>query len=96
MSETLQIIVGIILLVGVYILTQMVVGYRISVPPKILPGNSTSKRPMMMHRPLICPMQDQHVRIGLRDFRPKAINVMVQGGLWASRRRKILPEKATA
>ena len=29
MSETAQIIIGILLLVGVYILTQMVVGYRI-------------------------------------------------------------------
>ena len=45
MSETVQIIIGIILLVGVYILTQVAVGCASSAPRAGSCGTSTIKKP---------------------------------------------------
>jgi hypothetical protein len=78
-ADTLQIIIGIILLVGVYILTQYVVGYRIRRAAagvvkdlerlKALEPGSAAELPYA---------KSNLLRIGLRDFRPKAVDALVK------------------
>lgn len=82
MSETSQIIVGIILLIGVYILTQMVVGYRIKRAARGIIRDLDVKKVYTPESAIDLPYAKTNLfRIGLRDFRPKAVNALVQGGI---------------
>jgi hypothetical protein len=82
MSETFQIIVGIILLVGVYILTQMAVGYRIKRAAKNIVRELDLKKAHDDASAIDLPYAKANMfRIGLRDFRPKAIDALVKGGI---------------
>ena len=82
MSETLQIVIGIILLVGVYILTQMMVGYRIKRAAKNIVQELDLKKAHDDASAIDLPYAKTNIfRIGLRDFRPKAIDALVKGGI---------------
>jgi hypothetical protein len=74
MSETLQIVIGIVLLVGVYILTQMVVGLRIKRAARgvVRDYDPATAAVLPYAKPNL-------LRIGLRDFRPKALGALMQG-----------------
>lgn len=82
MSETFQIIVGIILLIGVYILTQMVVGYRIKRSARGIVRDLDFKKAYTPESAIELPYAKSNLfRIGLRDFRPKAVDALIQGGI---------------
>jgi hypothetical protein len=82
MSETAQIVIGIILLVGVYIFTQAVVGYRIKRAARGIVRDLDSKKAYSAESAVELPYAKSNLfRIGLRDFRPKAVAALVQGGI---------------
>jgi hypothetical protein len=82
MSETVQIILGIILLVGVYILTQAVVGYRIKRAARGIVRDLELKRAFSPDSAIELPYAKSNIfRIGLRDFRPKAVAALLQAGV---------------
>lgn len=82
MSETTQIIIGIILLIGVYILTQAVVGYRIKRAARGIVRDLDFKKAYTPESAIELPYAKANLfRIGLRDFRPKAVDALVQGGI---------------
>jgi hypothetical protein len=84
MSETVQIIIGIILLVGVYILTQMVVGYRIKRAARGIVRDLDFKKAHTPESAIELPYAKSNLfRIGVRDFRPKAVAALVQAGVLA-------------
>jgi hypothetical protein len=84
MSETAQIIIGILLLVGVYILTQAVVGYRIKRAARGIVRDLDFKNAYSPESAIELPYaKTNFFRIGLRDFRPKAVAALVQGGVLA-------------
>jgi hypothetical protein len=84
MSETLQIIIGILLLVGVYIFTQAVVGYRIKRAARGIVRDLDFKKAYSADSAIELPYAKSNLfRIGLRDFRPKAVSALVQGGIVA-------------
>lgn len=82
MTETAQIIVGIILLIGVYVLTQMMVGYRIKRSARGIVRDLNYKKAYTPASAIELPYAKTNLfRIGLRDFRPKAVDALVQGGI---------------
>jgi hypothetical protein len=84
MSETAQIVIGIILLVGVYILTQAVVGFRIKRAARGVVRDLDFKKAYSAESAIELPYaKSNFFRIGLRDFRPKAVSALVQGGIVA-------------
>jgi hypothetical protein len=84
MSETVQIIIGIILLVGVYILTQMVVGWRIKRAARGVVRDLDFKKAYAPESAIELPYAKSNLfRIGLRDFRPKSVAALVQAGVVA-------------
>ena len=84
MSETVQIIIGIILLVGVYILTQAVVGYRIKRAARGVVRDLDFKKAYTPESAIELPYAKTNLfRIGLRDFRPKSVAALVQAGVVA-------------
>jgi hypothetical protein len=84
MSETAQIVVGILLLVGVYVLTQAVVGYRIKRAARGVVRDLDLKKAYSPESAIELPYAKSNLfRIGLRDFRPKAVSALVQGGIIA-------------
>ena len=84
MSETVQIIIGIILLVGVYILTQAVVGWRIKRAARGIVRDLDFKKAYAPDSAIELPYAKSNLfRIGLRDFRPKSVAALVQTGVVA-------------
>ena len=80
MSETVQIVIGILLLVGVYIFTQMVVGFRIKRAARGIVRDLDFKKACSAESAIELPYAKSNLfRIGLRDFRPKAIDALIQG-----------------
>ena len=80
MSETVQIVIGILLLVGVYILTQAVVGYRIKRAARGVVRDLDFKKAYSAETAIELPYAKSNLfRIGLRDFRPKAVAALAQG-----------------
>jgi hypothetical protein len=80
MSETLQIVIGIVLLVGVYILTQMVVGLRIKRAARGVVRDLDHLKAYDPATAAVLPYAKPNLlRIGLRDFRPKALGALMQG-----------------
>jgi hypothetical protein len=84
MSETTQIIIGILLLVSVYIFTQMVVGYRIKRAARGIVRDLDFKKAYSADSAIELPYAKSNLfRIGQRDYRPKAVAALVQGGIVA-------------
>lgn len=82
MSETLQIVFGILLLIAVYVLSQFVVGYRIrraaSGVVKDLERLGALDPASAAELPYA---KASLLRIGLRDFRPKAVDALVRSDI---------------
>ena len=79
MSETVQIIAGLILLVGVYIFTQTVVGWRIRRTSRNILRDLDYKKAIDPTTAIELPYAKRNIfKIGLRDFRPKAVAALVQ------------------
>ena len=97
MSETVQIIIGLILLVGVYIFTQAIVGWRIRRTSKSILRDLDYKKAFDPAAAIELPYAKRNIfKIGLRDFRPKAVaGPRASGRRGHDGRREILPEKAT-
>jgi hypothetical protein len=84
MPETVQVIIGIILLIGVYILTQVVVGLRIKRAARGIVRDLDQRKAYAPEAAVELPYAKPNLlRIGLRDFRPKALNALVQGHILA-------------
>jgi len=84
MSEAAQIVIGILLLVGVYILTQAVVGYRIKRAARGVVRDLDFKKAYSAESAIELPYAKSNLfRIGVRDFRPKAVAALVQAGVIA-------------
>lgn len=80
MSETIQIILGLIVLVGVYALTQVVVGYRIRRTARAIIMDLDRRKALDPASAAELPYERRSLlHIGLRDFRPKALAALVQG-----------------
>jgi hypothetical protein len=80
MSETVQVIFGILLLIGVYILTQVMVGWRIKRAARGIVRELHLRKAYDPATAVELPYAKTNLlRIGLRDFRPKALNALVQG-----------------
>jgi hypothetical protein len=81
-TETLQIIVAILLLIAVYILTQLVVGWRIRRAAagvvKDLERRGATGAEAAADLPYA---RASLLRFGLRDFRPKAVEALVRSGI---------------
>ena len=79
MSETVQIIIGLILLVGVYIFTQAIVGWRIRRTSRSILRDLDYKKAFDPAAAIELPYAKRNIfKIGLRDFRPKAVSALVQ------------------
>jgi hypothetical protein len=78
-SETLQIVIGVLCLIGVYILTQMVVGFRIRRAGTAIVADLERRKALDPASAADLPYaKTSLLRIGLRDFRPKALEAMVR------------------
>lgn len=79
MSDAIQIIVGVLFLVCVYVLTQMVVGWRIRRAGKGILKELENRKAFDAASAVDLPYARPHLfRIGLRDFRPKALDALAQ------------------
>lgn len=80
MSETVQIIIGLIVLVAVYALTQMVVGWRIRRTARAIVLDLERRKALDPASAAELPYERRSLlHIGLRDFRPKALAALVHG-----------------
>ena len=80
MSETIQIIIGLIVLVAVYALTQVVVGWRIRRTARAIILDLDRRKALDPASAAELPYERRNLlHIGLRDFRPKALAALVQG-----------------
>ena len=85
MSETVQIVFGIVLLIGVYILTQMVVGLRIRRAARGVVRDLENRQAKTPESAVELPYAKRNLlRIGLKDFRPKAVEALLQAGIIGS------------
>lgn len=82
MSETLQIIVGILALIVVYVLSQFVVGYRIRRAAAGVVKDLERRGALDPATAAELPYaKTNFLRIGLRDFRPKAVDALERSGI---------------
>jgi hypothetical protein len=82
MPESLQIVIGLIVLVGVYLLTQVVVGYRIRRTARAVIKDLERRKAIDAASAAELPYERRSLlHIGLRDFRPKALAALVEGGI---------------
>jgi hypothetical protein len=79
MSENLQIVFGIILLVGVFLFSRVVMGWRIRRACQLIIKDLRSKDAFDPISAVELPYAKvRYLNIGLRDFRPKALQYMIQ------------------
>lgn len=84
MSDTLQIIVGLIVLVGVYFFSRRVHVWRMQRAYKTVLSDLQQKRAFDPDSAAILPyVKTGLFQMGTRDYRPKAIEYMVQTGVAA-------------
>ena len=82
MSETLQIIVGVLFLVGVFILTQYVAALRIKRACQFIIKDLEMKKALGPDSAVELPYGKTSLfKMGLRDFRPKALESLVERGI---------------
>jgi hypothetical protein len=79
MNETLQIIIGILLLIGVFLFSRVVMGWRIRRACQQILKDLESKSAFDPFSAVELPYAKvRFINIGLRDFRPKALQYMIQ------------------
>ncbi len=84
MSDTVQIIVGLIVLVGVYLLSRKVHVWRMQRAYKTVLSDLEQKKAFNPASAVHLPYAKTGLfKIGTRDYRPKAIQYMTQTGIAA-------------
>jgi len=79
MGEGLQIFVGIVLLIGVFLFSRVVMGWRIRRACQQILADLESKGAFDPFSAVELPYSKvKFINIGLRDFRPKALQYMLQ------------------
>ena len=84
MSETGQIILGIIFLVGVYMLTRFLVVWRMKRTSAFIIKDLNKREAFDPPSAAVLPYASKNFfKIGLRDYRPKALEGLVQSDIVA-------------
>jgi hypothetical protein len=79
MSETAQMILSIVALMAVYILSQLIVGYRISRAARVIIHDLDRQQAYDPITAVELPYAKRRfLRIGLRDFRPNAVEALIE------------------
>jgi len=82
MPEFLQIIIGITLLIMVFILTRIGISHRIRHTATLIIQDLERRGAFDPGSAAELPYaKQQYFRIGMRDYRPKALESLVQGGI---------------
>ena len=82
MNEPMQIILGLILLVGVFILSRYVMGWKIRNACKFILTDLENRNAFDPENAAELPyMRKSVLKVGLRDYRPKALEYMVHAGI---------------
>jgi hypothetical protein len=82
MTETLQIILGLTIMVMVFILAKMFQGMKINRAFRIIINDLKQQKALDPSSAVHLPYAKRaFFRIGLRDYRPKAIVYLVQAGI---------------
>ena len=82
MSETIQIILGILFLIGVYILSRFGVVWRIRRASDLIIQDLERRAAFDPTSAADLPYGNtDYFRIGVRDFRPKALESLIQSGI---------------
>ncbi len=84
MSEFIQIIIGIIFLIMVFLITRIGIAHRIRSSARLIVQDLEIRQAFDSGSAAELPYAKTHYfRIGLRDYRPKALESLVQGGIVA-------------
>jgi hypothetical protein len=84
MSEFIQIIIGILFLIMVFLITRVGIAHRIRHSAKFVIQDLERRQAFDPGSAAELPYAKTHYfRIGLRDYRPKALESLVQGGIVA-------------
>ena len=79
MSENVQIVIGILLLVGVFLFSRVVMGWRIRRACQQILKDLQSREAFDPFTAVELPYSRvRYINIGLRDFRPKALQYLLQ------------------
>jgi hypothetical protein len=79
MTESMQVIVGIILLVGVFLFSRVVMGWRIRRACQQVLKDLQAREAFDPFSAVELPYAKvRYINIGLRDFRPKALQYLLQ------------------
>ena len=82
LSETMQITIGIVVLVAVFILTRIGIVWRIRRACNLIVSDLKSRQAFEEARAVELPYaKGSPFKIGLRDYRPKALESLIHGGL---------------
>jgi len=82
MSESIQIILGIFFLIGVYILSRFGVVWRIRRASGFIIQDLERRGAFDSESAVDLPyVKTKHFRVGVRDFRPKALESLIQSGI---------------
>ncbi len=82
MSETIQIILGFFFLIGIYILSRFGVVWRIRRASNFIVKDLESRAAFDSASAVDLPYAKAgYFRVGVRDFRPKALESLIQGGI---------------
>jgi hypothetical protein len=84
MTEFIQITIGIIFLVAVFIITRIGIAYRIRSSANFIIQDLKKREAFDPGSATELPYaKANYFRIGLRDYRPKALESLIQGGIVA-------------
>jgi hypothetical protein len=82
MSETVQIIFGFLILIGIYILTRYVLVWRIKRSSMVVMKDLERRKALDPVSSTELPYAgSNYFRFGMRDFRPKALEGLVEHGI---------------
>lgn len=82
MPEFIQIIIGIIFLIIVFALTRIGIAHRIRRTATLIIQDLERREALDPSSAAELPyVKPQYFRIGMRDYRPKALESLVQGGI---------------
>jgi len=82
MSTTLQHILALLLVAGVFVLTRLAVGWKMKRAAAGIVGDLRRRGALDFHSAVDLEYaKPQWLRLGLRDYRPKALQALVQHGV---------------
>ena len=84
MADAIQIILGILILIGVYFLTQWGVALRVRRACRWVIKDLETKQAFDVESAVVLPYaKKEFFRMGLKDFRPKAVESLAAAGILA-------------